>query len=279
MKAYSFLLLAVGCVLTVAHGFGADEAAVKLPPKRDFHLFILAGQSNMAGRGTLDDEGRKPLPRIYSLNKAGKWEPAVDPLHWDKPAAGVGLGRAFAEAIAAKNPRISVGLIPTACGGSPISAWAPGKSWEQTKSNPYDDFLARAKRGMADGTLQGILWHQGEADSNATDAPKYEERLVELINRMRRDLDAPDLPFIIGQLGRFPAKPWDMNRQLVDAAQQAVAKKVMNVRFVSAEGLNHRGDNLHFDTPSLRIFGKRYAEAYGTVRPQVPRRVQSSLPQ
>ncbi|MBN8458189.1 MAG: hypothetical protein J0M04_10155 [Verrucomicrobia bacterium] len=26
--------------------------------------------------------------------------------------------------------------------------------------------------------------------------------------------------------------------------------------------LKHRGDKLHFDSPSLREFGKRYAEAY-----------------
>ena len=32
--------------------------------------------------------------------------------------------------------------------------------------------------------------------------------------------------------------------------------------FVSAEGLNHRGDNLHFDTPSQYELGRRYFEEF-----------------
>jgi hypothetical protein len=269
MKTYSLLLL-LAILTPVVPGSGADEASVSLPAKKDFHLFILAGQSNMAGRGDIDAEGRKPQPRVYSLNQEKKWQPAVDPLHWDKPGAGAGIGKPFAELIAAKNPAISVGLIPTACGGSPISTWAPGKYWEQTKSHPYDDFLERTKRAMQDGTLTAILWHQGESDATAKDAPEYEKRLTDLINRMRADLGVPELPFIIGQLGKFPAKPWNQYQEAVDAAQQAVAKKLKNVRYVSSEGLSSRGDNLHFNTPSLRTFAQRYVEAFRSLEHPVP---------
>jgi len=262
MRFLPFSCLLLGLAWPFSFSSAADETKVPLPAKKDFHLFILAGQSNMAGRGKVDDEGRKIYPRIYSLGKDGAWQPAVDPLHWDKPAAGVGVGKPFAQIIAAKNPAVTVGLVPTACGGSPIRTWQPGEYWEQTKSHPYDDFLSRAKRAMQDGTLKGILWHQGEGDSNPADAPLYEKKLTELIERMRHDLDAPDLPLIIGQIGRFPAKPWDASREAVDAAQQAVAKKVKNVRFVTAEGFTSIGDNLHFDSPSLRIFAQRYAEAW-----------------
>lgn len=259
---FSFAALLVG-LLAVASAGGADEASqMKLPPKAQFQIFILAGQSNMAGRGKVDDEARRVNPRVFSLDKSGQWRPAVDPLHWDKPAAGTGIGKPFAEIIAQKTPGISVGLVPTACGGSPISTWVPGGYWEQTKSHPYDDFLTRAKRALQDGTLQAILWHQGESDANEKDAGKYEARLTDLIRRMRADLNAPEVPFIIGQLGRFPAKPWDTHRETVDAAHQAIAKKVKNVRFVSAEGLGSIGDHLHFDTPSLRTFAQRFAEAY-----------------
>jgi len=260
MKTCS-LLLAFAIVFPIIPSLGADPA-VQLPAKQDFHLFILAGQSNMAGRGKLDDESRQPNPRIFSLNKDGQWQPAIDPLHWDKPAAGTGIGKPFAEIVAAKYPGISIGLIPTACGGSPISTWRAGASWEQTKSHPYDDAIARAKRAMQDGTLKGILWHQGESDSNPHSAPEHEKRLEELITRFRTELNAPDLPFIIGQLGRFPAVPWTADRETVNAAQQAVASKMKNVRFVPAEGLNSIGDNLHFDTPTLRTFAKGYADAY-----------------
>lgn len=235
---------------------------VKLPAKRDFHLFLLAGQSNMAGRGKVDEEGRRAHPRIFSLNKGNRWQAAVDPLRWDKPAAGAGIGKPFAEMIAEKHPGISVGLIPAACGGSPISTWEPGKFWEQTKSNPYDDAIARAKWAMQDGTLKAILWHQGESDATAKEAHEYEGRLTALIARLRAELNAPSLPFIIGQLGRFPAKPWDQHREMVDAAQRAVAGKVANVRFVPLEAPASVGDNLHLDTASLRTFAEGYAEAY-----------------
>jgi Carbohydrate esterase, sialic acid-specific acetylesterase len=255
------LLLMFASLFPASRSLGADMP-VQLPAKQDFHLFLLAGQSNMAGRGKLDDEARKPNPRIFSLNKNGEWQPAVDPLHWDKPAAGVGIGKAFAEIIAAQNPGIGIGLIPAACGGSPISTWAPGQLFDQTKSHPYDDAIARAKRALQDGTLKAILWHQGESDSNPKDAPEHEKRLAELIIRFRTELNAPDLPFIIGQLGRFPAKPWTEDREAVNVVHQAIAKRMKNVRFVPAEGMTSIGDNLHFDTPSLRTFAKGYADAY-----------------
>jgi hypothetical protein len=241
----------------------AQDPAPPLPSKDRFHIFILAGQSNMAGRGKLDDAARTPQKRIFSLNKEGQWQPAVDPLHWDKIVAGTGIGRPFAEVIAAQNPGISVGLVPTACGGSSISAWTPGAYFSATKSNPWDDSIARSKRALQDGILKGILWHQGEADSTPELAPDYQKRLEELITRFRAELNAPDLPFIIGQLGRFPAKPWSADRELVNAAHQAVAKKMKNVRFVATPAdSNSTGDSVHFDTPTLRAFGKGYAEAY-----------------
>lgn len=238
----------------------ADE--VKLPEKKDFQLFLLAGQSNMAGRGKADEKSHAVDPRILALNKQDAWQVAMDPLHWDKPAAGTGIGRPFASIIADKNPGTAIGLIPTACGGSPIQTWKPGEFWNQTKSHPWDDSITRAKLAMKNGTLKGILWHQGESDSNEAAAPAYEQNLEDLIRRFRKELDAPELPFIIGQLGRFPAKPWDKNREAVDAAQRAVAAKMKNVRFVEIPNPESIGDHLHFNTPTLRKFAKGYADAY-----------------
>lgn len=89
-------------------------------------MFLLAGQSNMAGRGTVTPQDRTPHPRVLMLNQAGEWVPAVDPMHFDKPVAGVGPGRTFGIAIAEANPGVTIGLIPCAVGGSPIDAWQPG---------------------------------------------------------------------------------------------------------------------------------------------------------
>jgi hypothetical protein len=81
MKRRPFLL-ALASLVPILSCHGADPA-VPLPAKKDFHLFILAGQSNMAGRGKVDDEAKTPKPHVFKLNKEGQWAPATDPLHWD----------------------------------------------------------------------------------------------------------------------------------------------------------------------------------------------------
>lgn len=243
----------------------ALSAEPALPAKKDLHVFLLAGQSNMAGRGTLKELSSAEAAadsRILAINTDLAWQAAVDPLHWDKAGAGVGLGRFFARAVLETTPGATIGLVPAACGGSPITAWEPGKYFEQTKSHPYDDALARARRAMRDGTLKAVLWHQGESDANAQAAPLYEKRLEALITRFRADLGAPDLPFILGQLGQFPGKPWNAHQTEVDRAQRAVAAKMNNVRYVSSDELSATRDKLHFETDALRVFGRRYAEAY-----------------
>lgn len=231
-------------------------------PQKNIELFLLAGQSNMAGRGALDAESAKANPRILKWTVDGKWEPATEPLHWDKAGAGAGLAKPFAEVLVEKQPSLTVGLIPAACGGSSIKSWVPGGYHDQTKSHPYDDALKRAKAAMTFGKLKAILWHQGESDANPKAAAEYEQKLKELIERFRNDLGLPDLPVYIGQLGRFPDKPWNESQEAIDKAQQQVAATLPNVYFISSEGLLSKGDNLHFSTEALRVFGQRYAEAY-----------------
>ncbi len=196
------------------------------------------------------------------LNKAGEWVPAVDPLHFDKPVAGVGLGRTFGRELAAASRGVTIGLIPCAVGGSPIDTWQPGVFYDPTKSHPWDDALRRAKIALQAGTLQGILWHQGESDSNAGPAPTYEARLHDLVARLRVELSAPAVPFIAGQMGKFPDAPWNEFKTQVDRTHRELPRKVKVTAFVSSEGLQHKGDKVHFDADSCREFGQRYAAAY-----------------
>ena len=235
---------------------------LKLPEKANFHLFLLVGQSNMAGRGIVEDEDKVPHPRVLMLSKNGDWIPAVDPMHFDKPIAGVGLGKTFGMEIAEADPKITVGLIPCAVGGSPIDTWKPDAYYPATKSHPWDDAMRRAKLALKSGVLKGILWHQGESDATSDLAPAYEAKLGDLVKRLRAGLEAPDIPFVAGQMGQFPDNPWNDARKQVDKAHQELPSRVRHTAFVSSEDLQHKGDKVHFDSASFRNFGKRYAEAF-----------------
>ena len=226
-------------------------------------IFLLAGQSNMAGRGTVEAQDSVVNPRVRKLDESMKWVPAVDPLHWDKPAlVGVGPGRSFGLALAAADTNARIGLVPTAVGGSPISSWAPGVRDPGTGTYPYDDALARMRVALRDGKVRAILWHQGESDATPELSPIYEAKLRALIARFRSDLGEPDLPFIIGALGQFAGRPWTADVRRVDAAHRAIAASLENVAYVSSDGLRDKGDSLHFDAASARTFGQRYAAAY-----------------
>lgn len=249
-------------LLISSAGLFAQEQAIKLPSKKNFHLFILAGQSNMAGRGIIEEQDMIAHPRVLALSADREWVPAVAPIHFDKKQAGVGLGKSFAIALAEANPDITIGLIPAACGGSPIESWEPGGFHTQTHSPPYDDAISRTRTALKDGALKGILWHQGESDSREARSRQYEKRLRALVERFRKEFDNPALPIVVGQLGQFPEKPWDEHRRRVDRAQQNVVQYFTQMAFVSSDGLTPMEDNTHFDSRSLRLFGQRYAEAY-----------------
>ena len=142
--------------------------------------------------------------------------------------------------------------------------WEQGAYFAATKSHPYDDAIARAHHAanLSGGTLMGVLWHQGEADSRPERAEGYRKGLESLIARFRRDLGDARLPFVLGQLGRFAGKEWDESRAQVDAAHQAIAAGDPNIAFADAEGLTSNPDMVHFDAKSLDEFGRRYARAW-----------------
>ncbi|MSR31458.1 MAG: sialate O-acetylesterase [Gemmataceae bacterium] len=215
----------------------------------------------MAGRGVVEKEDKQPHPRVVFLTKGNEWKPAVDPLHFDKPAAGVGLGKRFAEKIGEANPGIMVGLVPCAVGGSPIDAWKPGVFYAPTKSHPWDDAVKRVKIAAQAGEFKGILWHQGESDSTPMLAGKYEEKLHDLIARLRNEL-GEEVPFIVGQLGQFSDKPWDKEKTVVGKVLKDLPGKVKGTAFADSTGLKHKGDGVHFDSAGYRALGNRYANAF-----------------
>ncbi|MCG6188260.1 sialate O-acetylesterase [Maribellus maritimus] len=235
--------------------------------EKPFDLYLLIGQSNMAGRGTVEARDTIIPERVFTLDKNNKWVPAQDPIHFDKSVAGVGLGRTFGIEMAKANQEKIIGLIPCAVGGSSIEAWTPGGFHDQTNSYPWDDMEKRLKIALQKGKLKGILWHQGESDSNPEKCKTYSEKLEVLISEVRKLAGDETIPFVAGELGRFKikenskkfAKEGISPAKTVVKETKTLMKKDNNAAFVSSRGLHHRGDNTHFDSKSYRTFGKRYA--------------------
>ncbi len=241
------LICCAMAMVAVAMTTKADEAAAP----QNMKLFLLIGQSNMAGRGVVEPQDRVVHPRVFMMNKRYDWVPAVDPMHYDKPALiGVGLGSTFARAIADERPDVVVGVIPAAFGGTSLEEWRPDGPL-------YNNALDRAREAMTRGTLAGILWHQGENDMAPELAATYAERFAAMIAQLRKDLGAEEVPVVIGEIGHFVAGVGPIN-----AALATVPAGVSRCALVSAEGLKDKGDALHFDSAALREFGRRYTEAW-----------------
>jgi len=248
-------------VLTVCSlsALAAEPTAVAPAPKQAFHLYLLIGQSNMAGRGAIEEQDKQPHPRVLKFTADKTWVSAVDPLHFDKPAiAGVGLGSAFGRAMTEAEPGVTIGLVPCAVGGTPLARWLKGRDL-------YEQALPRIKAAMKDGTLKGVLWHQGESDATQQEhAETYAKRLAGMVRDLRAELGVPEVPFVAGKLGEFlpeTKKDAPYHWRTVNAQLAELPKVVPKVAVVESTGLKHKGDEVHFDAPSLRELGRRYAEA------------------
>lgn len=220
------------------------------------NIFLLTGQSNMAGRGPLDAVDPIRHPDILVYREDG-WAEAHEPLHTDKPTAGAGLAMSFAELLLEHFPGARIGLVPCAEGGSPLSRWMP-------KCDLSERALALTRAALEHGELRGILWHQGESDSgNKSDAMSYAARLAKVIAHLREQLSAPAVPFLSGELGSFMRAKDDKPYFAVvnDALRELTATTALYA-CVSARELADKGDEIHFGSLALREFGRRYAQEY-----------------
>jgi hypothetical protein len=249
MKYFAFLILTfafVGCTLQRSTNNHRPQA----------RIYLLMGQSNMAGRGVITDEYKNlQNSRVLMLNDKNTWVLAKHPVHFDKPkAAGVGPGLTFGIKLAETYPKDTIYLVPCAVGGTSIAKWEPGAFDKATNTHPYDDALLRIKEAMKKGKIEGAIWLQGESDSNPKAAAIYLAKLALLIERIREVTQNPKLPFIVGELGRYRE-----NYKLINDQLHQLPAKVAFTGFVTSEGLVHKGDTTHFDSPSATLYGARFA--------------------
>ncbi len=223
-------------------------------------VFVMAGQSNMAGRGIVESQDTLPEKRLLTINKDGQVVMAKEPLHFYEPSRiGLDCGYSFGTTLLKHIPdSISVLLVPCAVGGSSITQWLGDSLYREVKL--FTNFLNMLATAHRFGTVKGILWHQGETDANERDIPLYGERLRILVSRFRSAAGDDQLPVLIGELGSFSTDKSNWDR-INDAIRTYSAQDSMTA-VIKTGDLEHKGDQVHFDSNGQRAMGKRFAEAY-----------------
>jgi hypothetical protein len=236
-----------------------------LPEEKQYHVILMAGQSNMVGNGDVIDlsKDERILPaNIFYYNFGLR----PDLLH---NFSRFGPEVSLAHHLYAKYPNKQFVLIKYAIGGSSLLDWAPDYSLENAKvtGHPefgamYQDFhrIVRDITGDRKTNLVGLLWMQGESDSKyELTGLGYYENFTEFVSRLRDDLGAPCLPVIIGQvnppISRFPFV------EAVRDAQSKASREYCNVEMITTEDLSKKNDDVHYDSNGQLLLGIRFARA------------------
>ena len=237
-----------------------NKTPAKLPARENTWVFILAGQSNMAGRGQVEPADTIPDDRILTINKNGDIIVAKEPLHWYEPTrTGLDCGVSFARTLLKSIPKnITILLLPVAVGGSSISQWLDDSTHRDVKL--YTNFTEKVKLAKQYGSLKAILWHQGENEAAADKIGLYPERLAHLFWQFRETAGNRELPVLMGELGSFSENNnlW----QWINDFMHAYADKDPFTSVITTSDLKDGGDKVHFDSAGQRTMGERFAEAW-----------------
>ena len=222
---------------------------------KGYDIYLLIGQSNMAGRGKMIEGDRDVFSdKVFILDSDGNAVPATNPLNQystirkDMKMQQIGPGFSFSKKIAEKTGR-KILLVVNAKGGTKIEEWAVGTTF-------YNDAVSRTKQAMSlGGQLKGVLWHQGCANSGKPD--NYLADLKVIVESLRKDLNAPKLPFIAGELAY-----WRKTSPRFNEIIRTISDVIPYTDCVSAEGCTMLKDEKdpHFGREGQILLGERYAD-------------------
>ncbi len=242
-------------------------------------LWLLAGQSNMQGVGDLAS-AEEPSIRVNSYGYDEQWHIASEPLHWlldsidpvhhlglegkrleegriaakKGAVVGAGLGLPFAKEME-RATGVPVGLVPCAHGGTSMEQWDPAKK-EQGGGSLYGSMY---RRFVATGSkVKGVLWYQGESDASKQAAPLFHDKFTQFVASVRKDFQAPNLPFYFVQIGRFVVRDENPYWNVIREQQRLCSMEIPNCRMVTAIDLD-LDDLIHVSTDGLKRLGKRLA--------------------
>lgn len=238
---------------------GETEPESEVNSKSMFHVFLLLGQSNMAGYPKAQPEDRVEDDRILVLGfdncsqterVTEQWDTAAPPLHecWND---GLGPGDYFAKRLIEQYPKgDTIGLVPAAFSGEAI------ETFMKNGGEHYDTILRRARIAQsAGGSIEGFLFHQGESNNGD---PNWPANVGTFVADLRADLELGSVPFLAGELLYSGG---GANHNLL---VNQVPGVVSNGHVVSAEGLamdpRDTQWRLHFSRDAVVEFGRRYAD-------------------
>ncbi len=233
-------------------------------------VYLLAGQSNMDGYGVYSGlppswlDGREDVQLFWF--GWGEFRELAPASYGGAAYTGpeVSLGWTLADA------GRSVALVKHAVGGTNLySYWYPGESSaDESRGAGWSNLVAsmRSAEATLDASGQpwrwaGFAWMQGESDAlDATMASAYAENLERLLRRVREETAEPDLPAVLGLIACE-----DLCTYLdeVRAAQEAVAEADPYTTTIETLDLARSPyDPWHYDGPSTRLLGQRFAQAF-----------------
>jgi len=195
-------------------------------PREKLHIYLLIGQSNMAGRAQIPDEDTGPIEGCYMLDRENRWVPASNPLNRYSTIISstknqrLNPGYMFAKTMRQNGPNFCIGIIGNARGATNITKWIPGTRYYT------------------------------EAD--------YHLKLKKIIAQMRKDLGDEDMFFVAGGICEDDRSP---GGQLINAQLAKLPSEVPFTGLASSEGLKSFDGRWHFAAEDMKILGTRYAQA------------------
>eukprot|EP00850_Spirogloea_muscicola_P017482 SM000151S01470 [mRNA] locus=s151:60349:61828:+ [translate_table: standard] len=273
---------------------------------RAMDVIVLAGQSNMAGRGgvavqpadgdgggggggrrrtkawdgVVPSECAAPPGAVLRLSAARAWEDAREPLHFD--VCGVGPGLVFAAELLRLQGQGASAVVaavdglarkPSAATVGLVPCAIGGSAIDEWSRGGeyYQSMVARTKAALeADGSqLRTVLWYQGESDCGSKElAEGYAVKLESLIAALREDLGCPDL--LVFQVGIVTGK-LDSTAYLEQLRLSQRKVVVPGLHLVDAWGLElNADDHLHLTTDAQVRLGRSLARAYVDVTRREP---------
>ncbi|WP_066222920.1 CBM96 family carbohydrate-binding protein [Formosa haliotis] len=227
--------------------------------KDEFDVYLLIGQSNMAGRGEIGTLDEAPLTNAYLFNDADGWENAETPLNKystvgkDISNQKLNPGYVFARKLTEYTNR-GIGLVVNARGGTKIELWEKGYSGADDM-DLYEEAVARLLEAKKAGVFKGILWHQGESNQNSSSG--YMAKLKQLVMDLRADL-GENAFFVAGEINK-----WRPESEPINTVISSISNDINQASYIKSDDLAPINGDLtdpHFDTFSQRILGGLYAD-------------------